>query len=255
MDDFAIKMDISDMIQWLNAWKAFPRESGKWAAKMINNMAFEFRSLFPKVLAAHRYIIRDPAFIGNEVKIDRARPHSHMADIFATVGTWHGTSHDAAFDARSVSAGVGANSHRFSGFEEEITRSLSTVARPHWRVITNAGRKGRMWQGISLPHARMYPNQRIPSIIDTDAGLQRVPEESRFGAMIRMMAEGKIAHSPSNTFILEEGKYKPGLYRSLRAGNSRQKTHFTKAKRGGNAPAFQGRAGLAAPVGLAGRNV
>ncbi|MDR2176816.1 MAG: hypothetical protein LBP20_02100 [Treponema sp.] len=53
----------------------------------------------------------------------------------------------------------------------------------------------------------------IPSIIDLDAGLQNVPEESRFTAMIRMMAQGKIAHSPSNTFILKGGKYKPGLYR------------------------------------------
>jgi hypothetical protein len=170
---------------------------------MVNDMAFEFRSLFSKVLAAHKYIIRDPAFIGNAVKIDRARSRSYMADIFATVGTWYGTSHDAGFDARSVSAGVGENSTRFSGFEEEITGRLSTVTRPHWKVITNAGRKGRM-----------YPNQRIPSIIDTDAGLQRVPEESRFGAMIRMMAEGKIAHSLSNTFIPEGGKYKKrGLYR------------------------------------------
>jgi hypothetical protein len=31
--------------------------------------------------------------------------------------------------------------------------------------------------------------------------------------MIRLMAEGKIPHSPSNTFILESGKYKAGLYR------------------------------------------
>jgi hypothetical protein len=28
-----------------------------------------------------------------------------------------------------------------------------------------------------------------------------------------MMGSGKIAHSPSNTFILEGGKYKRGLYR------------------------------------------
>jgi hypothetical protein len=63
--------------------------------------------------------------------------------------------------------------------------------------------------GIAAP----CPNEHIPSIVDLDAGLQDVPEESRFGAMIRMMAEGKIAHSKNNTFILEGGKYKPELYR------------------------------------------
>jgi hypothetical protein len=69
-------------------------------------------------------------------------------------------------------------------------------------------------KGKARPWARMNPEDGpIPSIIDTEAGLQNVPEESRFAAMIRMMAQGKIAHSPSNTFILEGGKYKPGLYR------------------------------------------
>jgi hypothetical protein len=34
-------MDISAMLQWLAAWKTFPREAGKFAAKMVNDMAFE----------------------------------------------------------------------------------------------------------------------------------------------------------------------------------------------------------------------
>jgi hypothetical protein len=59
----------------------------------------------------------------------------------------------------------------------------------------------------------MHPGQHIPSIIDTEAGLQNIPEESRFSAMVRMMGQGRIPHSPSNTFILEGGKYKRGLYR------------------------------------------
>jgi hypothetical protein len=54
----------------------------------------------------------------------------------------------------------------------------------------------------------------IPSIVDLDEGLQKVPEESRFGAMIRMKGEGKISHTRHNTFILKGSRYKkPGLYR------------------------------------------
>jgi hypothetical protein len=121
----------------------------KWAAKMVNDMAFEFRKEFPGILASHRYKIRDPGFIGKTIKADRAQPSRRMADIAASVGTWYGMGNESR----------GEVSKRFSGFEEEIIGSPSAIARPHRRVITDAGRKGRVWQGVSLPHARMstYP--------------------------------------------------------------------------------------------------
>jgi hypothetical protein len=198
------EMDISAMRQWLAAWKQFPREAGKWTAKMVNDMAFEFRAEFPGVLKS-RYTIRDPGFIAKTVKIDKARPRSHMADIAASVGTWYGT-------------GRGGVSGRFSGFEEEITGSPSTVSRPKHRVITSAGRMGKTMAGKSHGWARMQAEQKIPSIIDLDA---RVPEEHRFAAFVRLMAAGKIPVSPGHTFILEGGKagggeYKRGLYRFKR---------------------------------------
>jgi hypothetical protein len=204
MEAIKFKMDISDMLQWAEAWKRFPREAGKWAAKMINDMAFDAKARFPEIIAS-QYTVRNPGFIRGTFQIEKARPRSHMADIVATAGTtWHGSTGDTGFGGSTI---------RFSGFEEELTGSPSTVARPHWRVITSAGRKGRTMAGLAQGWARMHPNQRIPSIIDTEAGLQNVPEESRFAAMIRMMAEGKIAHSKHNVFILEGGKYKRGLYR------------------------------------------
>jgi hypothetical protein len=203
MEELTFKMDISAMQQWLKAWQQFPRESGKFVAKMVNDMAFEFKDRFPEVIRS-RYTIRDEGFIKKTIKVEKARPRSHMADIVAIVGTWYGS---------SAENGTGGASRRFSGFEEELTGSPSTVARPHHRVITSNGRIGKTMAGKARGWARMHPNQRIPSIIDLDAGLQNVPEEHRFAAMIRMMASGKIAHSPSNTFILEGGKYKAGLYR------------------------------------------
>jgi hypothetical protein len=206
MEAIKFEMDTRAMRQWLQAWKEFPRQSGKWAAKMVNDMAFQFKEEFPKIIGS-RYTIRDPKFIERIIRVEKARPRSHMADIIATVYTWHGSTGES---------GEGGSSIRFSGFEEELTGSPSSVARPHHRVITDAGRKGRVWGGMAQPWARIHRGnqQRIPSIIDLDAGLQKAPEEHRFAAMIRMMAAGKIAHSPSNTFILEGPRYKkPGLYR------------------------------------------
>jgi hypothetical protein len=206
MDNLGItfEMDTSSMRQWMEAWKKFPRQSGKWAARMVNDMGFDFKAAFPDVIASH-YTVRDRGFLEKIIRIEKARPRSHMMDIAATVYTWHG---------QSGESGEGDSSIRFSGFEEELIGSPSTIARPHHRVITDAGRKGRTMAGKAQGWARMHPGQHIPSIIDTEAGLQNVPEESRFAAMIRMMAEGKIPHSPSNTFILEGPRYKkPGLYR------------------------------------------
>jgi hypothetical protein len=83
---------------------------------------------------------------------------------------------------------------------------------------------------MTLDKARMHPNEHIPSIVDLDAGLQKVPEESRFAAMIRMMAEGKIRHSKNNTFILKGGRYKkPGLYR-FKGGKLPTKEAFHKGE-------------------------
>jgi hypothetical protein len=206
MEVFKFEMDTGAMRQWLQAWKRWPRESGKWAAKMVNDMAFQFREEFLGVIAS-RYTVRDTAFIKKIIRVEKARPRSHMADIVATVYTWHGTSGES---------GEGGSSIRFSGFEEELTGSPSTAARPHHRVITDAGRRGRVWTGIGEGWARMHPKQHIPSIIDLDAGLQKVPEEHRFAAMIRMMAKKKIPVSPSKTFILKGPRYKkPGLYRFM----------------------------------------
>jgi hypothetical protein len=189
------------MQQWLTAWRTFPYEAGKWTARYINDMLFKFRDEYFKVIES-RYTIRDRAFIRRTIKIDKARPRSHMADIIGLIGTWYGA---------SAESGEGGSSIRFSGFEEEITGRVSAVSRPHHRVILPAGRMGGTMAGKAQGWARMHPGQKIPSIIDTEVA--DIPEESRFSAMVRMMGSGKIAHSPSNTFILEGGKYKRGLYR------------------------------------------
>ncbi|MDR0583790.1 MAG: hypothetical protein LBG57_05490 [Treponema sp.] len=211
------QMDLSEMRKWLAAWRAFPYEAGKWTAKYVNDMAFKFQDEYLRIIAG-RYTIRDPAFLKRTIKIDKAKPRSHMADIVALVGTWYGTSADA---------GDGGSSIRFSGFEEEITGKPSAVARPKRRVITPAGREGRNWRGTGEGWARMHPGQYIPAIDRDVPG--NVPEESRFAAMVRMMAEGKIKTSPSKTFILRGGKYKPGLYR-FKGGALPVKEAFNEGK-------------------------
>jgi hypothetical protein len=214
MDDIGltITMDTRVMKQWAAAWRQVPWEAGKWAAKMVNDMCFQFRDDFYKVIA-DKYVIRDEAFIKRAITIEKARPRSRMEDIAAVIGTWQGKT-----------------GKTFSGFEEEITGSASSVSPPKRRVILPAGRMGGTMKGKARPWARMNPQAgHIPSIIDTEAGLQNVPEESRFAAMIRMMAQGKIAHTKHNTFILEGGKYKAGLYR-FKGGKLPVKEAFHEGK-------------------------
>jgi hypothetical protein len=200
--DLRFEMAI-DTGAWAAAWKKFPIETGKWANKLVNDQAFKFRYEVYKAIKSH-YVVRSWRFVNNAVLIQKARPRSRMEDIFAIVGTGYG---EGGADEKT-------GKPRFSGSSEELTGSPSTEARPKTRVITDAGRRGRVWQGVSFGWARLQTEQHIPSIVDLDAGLQKVPEESRFAAMIRMMAEGKIRHSAPNTFILKGGRYKkPGLYR------------------------------------------
>jgi hypothetical protein len=179
---------------------------------MVNDMAFEFRERFPEVLAS-RYTIRDPGFIGKTVKVDKARPRSHIEDIAAVIGTWQGKT-----------------GKTFSGYEEEITGRTASESAPKRRVILPAARAGKKMSGKAQPWARMNPQAgRIPSIIDLDAGLQNVPEESRFAAMVRMMAQGKIPHSQYNVFILKGPRYKEGLYR-FKGGKLPTGEDFKKGK-------------------------
>jgi hypothetical protein len=203
------KLDISAMQKWLAAWQRYPKVAGKWASTMLNDMAFEFKNRFPEVIAS-RYTIRDKKFIKKTIWIDRARPRSHMADIAATVGTWRGE-----------------DMHRFSGFTEELTGSPDSWSK-HNRTILPAGRRGGDFGGKSFDWARMHPNQNIPSI--TDPVLQNISEDRRFAAMIDMMTRGKMAHSPSNVFILEGGKYKPGLYR-FKGGKLPDREQFKKGNK------------------------
>jgi hypothetical protein len=207
-----------DASAWKEAWEKFPREAGKWASKYINDLAFKFRFEVLRAIES-RYTVRDERFVNNAVIIEKSRPRSRMEDIVAIVGTWYGST--------GMSAGTGKP--RFSGFSEELTGSPSSVSRPKHRVILPAGRKGHTMAGKSYGWARMQAEQIIPSIIDLDAGLQNVPEESRFAAMIRMMAEGKIRHSAPNTFILKGGKYTPGLYR-FKGGKLPTGEDFKKGK-------------------------
>jgi hypothetical protein len=162
--DGGLRFEIGvDTGAWAAAWKKFPIESGKWANKFVNDQAFYFRDQVFKVISS-RYKIRNEKFIRNTILIQKARPSRTMENIFAIVGTGYGNTADPGFDARGGAVDAGEKTFRFSGFSEELTGSPSTIARPHWRVTTDAGRVGRVWTGMTLPVARMRPNERIPSM-------------------------------------------------------------------------------------------
>ncbi|MDR2433277.1 MAG: hypothetical protein LBD47_01750 [Treponema sp.] len=195
---FTISIDTKAMEQWAEAWKLFPFEAGKWAAKMVNDQAFKFRNEVQNAIAS-RYTIRNDKFISNAIIIQKAKPRSRMEDIIAIVGTSYGTSGNAQSESGQGWGGDGGNSIRFSGFTEELTGVPSTIARPKYRVILPAGRKGGTMAGIAEDWARMHPGQYIPSV-DRDVPGD-VPEESRFTALVKGMAAGRIKHSRAKTFI------------------------------------------------------
>ncbi|MDR0759171.1 MAG: hypothetical protein LBF74_03565 [Treponema sp.] len=198
----------TDADAWGEAWKLFPWEAGKWAAKMVNDQAFKFRSEVRKAIAS-RYTIRDERFISNAIVIQKAKPQSRMEDILSIVATNYGTSNYSQSESGRGWGGDGGVSTRFSGFTEELTGVSATNKH---RVILPAGRKGGTMAGIAEDWARMKPGQYIPSV-DRDVPGD-VPEESRFTALVKGMAERRIKHSRANTFILKGPRYKkPGLYR------------------------------------------
>jgi hypothetical protein len=190
MESIQFSADTRSLEQWAKAWKEFPKEAGKWAAKFVNDEALQFKADFPDVIARH-YILRNKKFIGGSVKVDLARPRSHMEDIVAVVGT--------------------VKKPRFSGFTEEVGGGGPRRT----RAFTLAGRGG-FWENESKGWARMHPSddptqdQRIPST-DLVLGL---PDGQRFMALMNMIASKKIPIAPkANSFILDGGKYKRGLYR------------------------------------------
>jgi hypothetical protein len=220
-----LRIGLDSMIKWYAAWNQYPKVAGKWAAKMMNDIAFCFRARFPEVIAS-QYTVRNKNFIKNAIRINLAKPGRRISDIKVVFGTWLGTALDSNFDNNNgISRGEG--SIRFSGFSEELTGKRG-VARPHWRTILPAGRKGGTMAGIAFDWARLHANQHIPSI--EDPRLQNIPEDRRFAAMIDMMTRGKMEHSPSNVFILEGGKYKRGLYR-FKGGKLPDRKEFKKGNK------------------------
>jgi hypothetical protein len=190
MEAIQFSADTRSLEQWAKAWKEFPRQSGKWAAKFVNDEALQFKADFPDVMAAH-YAVRNKKFIGSTIKVELARPRSRMEDIAASAGT--------------------VKKPRFSGFTEEVGGGGPRRT----RAFTLAGRGGH-WENASRPWARMHPSddptqdQKIPS---TDL-VQNLPDGQRFMALMNMIASKKIPIAPkANTFILKGGKYKAGLYR------------------------------------------
>jgi hypothetical protein len=112
-----IFFDDRELRDWAAALKRFPRESGKWAAKMINDMAFDMRDSFPSVMN-EKYTIRDEGFINSIFYVEKARTRPRPEDIQAHVGT-----------LRRI---------HFSGFTEEYGAESKKL-----RVITRWGRKGQ----------------------------------------------------------------------------------------------------------------
>jgi hypothetical protein len=196
-----ITFDDSELRRWAAAWKRFPKESGKWASKMINDMAFYMRDSFPSVMGKH-YTIRDDDLINSIFYVEKARPRSLMGNIQAIAGT-------------SLDRKNGERIQRFSGFTEELG-----AASKKYRVITRWGRAGLSPKGIAEPWARLHntgksgdqggDTTRIPNT----AFLSRLPANQRYMALVDMMASGKL-HVPKGnpTFILGDGTTNHGLFR------------------------------------------
>jgi hypothetical protein len=198
-----ITFDDSELLRWAEAWNRFPKESGKWLNRMVNDMAFYMRDRFPTVLGNHNYTIRDNKFIKKVITVQKARPSSRMEKIKAYFGTWTG--------------GLKTGKNRFSGFTEELGMGSNHTK---YRVITRWGRAGLSPKGIAEPWARLHntgksgdqggDTTRIPNT----AFLSGLPANQRYMALVDMMASGKLYMPKDNpTFILDEGTTNHGLFR------------------------------------------
>jgi hypothetical protein len=184
MDTFETKLNMGALE---HLFKIAPAETKKATANFLNDQAFTYRELAPKVLS-ERYIIRNKAFVQSMFRVEKASPTGSP-------------------DAQKAKAGS-IKSNRFTGWIEEVTgqaperkRLVGDNARSGDRQV-KASQSNRLMAGMDLPK---------PSDFDD------IPERMRIPAMISILARNPDYTADSHgMFLIKGGKWIPGIYRFQR---------------------------------------
>ena len=210
MEGFKFTLDTTDLQRLRAAFRMYPQETQKAAARLLGDMAWELRQAIPKVIDS-RYTIRDKKIMEAKAPFffsTRPKAGTPIGEQEATAGTTR---------IESGSAGL------FTGWEEEIyglpREMRAKGGRSHRQVWSNA-REGNSVYGLMLGQYRLRTqSDRIPD--SADYGLP-IPQ---FLAMVaKSDASGRskrakhfkgksYALGKNRVFIMDGGARHPrGLY-------------------------------------------
>ena len=202
--EFKASIDMKALSQML---ARAPQKTRAGTARLLNDEAFTFKELAPRVLD-ERYHIRNRGFVSSRFRVEKASP---AQDPHAQV-------------ARSGSI----YSDRFSGWVEEVTGREPERNRT---VGTNA--RGGVESNIAAQANRLKPGLTFASPDDYD----EIPERMRIPAMISILARNPdYTASGKGLFIIAGGNWVPGLYKFKKGqtatwARSKKKGLYLKDKR------------------------
>lgn len=184
-----------------------PKQTGRAVSKFLNDEAFSYRELGPRVLK-ERLTIRNAAFVQSMFRVEKANPEQSPDKQVAKAGS--------------------IKTARFSGWAELVTgqeperkRTIGSNARGG-DMEAQAQKGSRLLEGLELEK---------PSNFDD------IPERMRIPAMLSILARNPdYTAAGHGLFIIEGGNWVPGLYRfqkgqTAKWAHSKKKGDYIKDKR------------------------
>ncbi|MDR2079374.1 MAG: hypothetical protein LBP74_06620 [Treponema sp.] len=186
-----IKVDM-DMRMFKAAMRLMPKEIRKTAQKLLNDEAFEFKAVAPKIIDKHMEV-RNQGFVSRAFRVEKVKPGQSVDKMEAVAG--------------SVAKEPSANGGGFSGWAEQEGEPLPAFMKNrHLRSIGKNARGGSM-SGLPPKKARLTGD--IIDMGDLERGPTMPTEESTAQAAIAIAAANK---GKGGTVILRGGGFTPGLY-------------------------------------------
>ncbi|GHV82128.1 hypothetical protein AGMMS49991_06860 [Spirochaetia bacterium] len=229
MSSEVFSMDTKAVDLFVNSLKEYPKQMKKYAYRLVNDQAFEFKHQGFDVIES-TYTIRDPHFVRNlAFQVEKAATVSSIDQIVARAGTPDET--------------WGKRYKGFTGFYEAIAGTNPPGTRPRNRVITAAGRGGSIYNKAESwaryrrtggdsgtgtypsPEAYSYRRKRLKSTMKMTGGLTKLGKLSK---KISVSGDGLTASRDTVSFIMmmrhihyqglfrlgdSDPRFRKGLYR------------------------------------------
>jgi hypothetical protein len=115
-----VKVDM-DMRQFKAAMRLLPKETRKVAEKLLNDEAFEFKAVAPRIIGKHMEV-RNQGFVSRAFRVEKTKPGQSLGEMEAVAG--------------SVAKEPSAKGGGFSGWaEQEGEPSPAFMKKRHIRSI------------------------------------------------------------------------------------------------------------------------